>query len=164
MKHGALAGGDPLPQGEVETDVPSTLTEVTVKKAGGDASLKSVPVTVICCPPAVGPECVASAVTEGAGTYSKAFDLPPGPACVVTVAPTIRGSPPALAGVTSVIEVGELTVKQPPGLGHCEVTVALPSATDVAPMNSVPVTITVAPPAVGPAGGVTPLTTGGFEW
>src|SRR5208337_5497894 len=49
-------------------------------------------------------------------------------------------------------EVGEATSKPVPAVD--------PNLTDVAPVNPVPVTVTVVPPANGPAAGVTPVTVG----
>jgi hypothetical protein len=68
---------------------------------------------------------------------------------VVTVTSTV----PVPAGETAVIELGELTVK----------LAALVEAnlTAVAPVKPLPLTVTVVPPASGPAFGLTPVMIGG---
>jgi hypothetical protein len=55
--------------------------------------------------------------------------------------------------VTAVIEVADLTVKL--------VALVAPKLTAVAPVNSVPLTLTVVPPVTGPLLGVTLVTVGG---
>jgi len=72
------------------------------------------------------------------------------PADVLIVTPT----EPALtaAGLVAVIEVLLFTVKLVAGV--------VPKLTAVAPVNPVPVILTVVPPVVGPPGGLTPLTVG----
>jgi hypothetical protein len=71
--------------------------------------------------------------------------VPPG---VVTVISTV----PVPAGDLMVSEVAELTVRTVPALE--------PNLTAVAPVNPVPVTVTVVPPAAGPAAGEIPVTVG----
>jgi hypothetical protein len=68
---------------------------------------------------------------------------------VVTVTSTV----PVPAGETAVIELAELTVKL--------VALVAPNLTAVAPVKPLPLTVTVVPPACGPALGLTPLTVGG---
>lgn len=72
--------------------------------------------------------------------------VPPG---VVTRALTVPAVP---AGVVAVIEVALLTVKPAAGLA--------PKLTPVAPMKSVPVSVTTVPPAVLPEPGETAVTVG----
>ena len=57
-------------------------------------------------------------------------------------------APAAFTGVTAVIDVALFTVKL--------VALVLPKRTAVAPVKSVPVMVTVVPPAVGPLFGLTP--------
>src|SRR5208283_4001145 len=59
---------------------------------------------------------------------------------------------PVPAGDFMVREVGEAMSSPVPAV--------VPNLTDVAPVNPVPVTVTVVPPATGPAAGVTPVTVG----
>ena len=59
---------------------------------------------------------------------------------------------PEKAGLTAVIEVGELTVKLIAGTP--------PNATAVAPVKLVPVIVTLVPPAAGPDVGLMPVTVG----
>ena len=72
--------------------------------------------------------------------------VPPG---VVTVTSTVPAVP---AGETAVIWVAEVTVKLD--------AETVPNFTTVAPVNPVPVTVTVVPPATGPDAGVIPVTVG----
>ena len=72
--------------------------------------------------------------------------VPPG---VVTVMSTVPAEP---AGAVAVIEVALLTVKP--------VALVAPNLTAVAPVRLVPVIVTLVPPAVGPAVGLTLLTVG----
>ena len=74
-------------------------------------------------------------------------EVPPG---VVTVTSTSPGPP--TAGEVAVIEVSELTVKLAAAVE--------PKATEVAPLNSDPVTVTVVPPLTGPEVGATELIVG----
>ena len=71
------------------------------------------------------------------------------PLGVVTVTSYV---PAALTGAVAVIEVGLVTVK---------LAADAPNRTAVAPVKSVPVTVTRVPPAVGPLAGLTPVTVGG---
>src|SRR5271165_2714506 len=71
------------------------------------------------------------------------------PAGSVTVTSTVAAGS---AGLTAVIEVGELIVNSTAGLE--------PTLTSLAPVNSVPAIFTGVPPAAGPALGEIPVTTG----
>ena len=71
------------------------------------------------------------------------------PLAVVTVTSTVPAVP---AGLVAVICVAELTVKP--------VAAAVPNSTAVAPVRFVPVMVTLVPPAVGPAVGLTAVTAG----
>ena len=71
--------------------------------------------------------------------------VPPG---VVTVTSTL----PLPDGETAVIEVSELTVKL--------VASTEPNLTEMAPVNSTPVMVTVVPPPTGPVMGDTLVTAG----
>jgi hypothetical protein len=72
------------------------------------------------------------------------------PAGVVT---TTLTAPAAPAGTVAVIEVAFTTEK--------DVAAAPPKVTLVAPVNVVPVMVTLVPPAVGPELGLTEVTVGG---
>ncbi len=105
-----------------------------------------VPVIVTVVPPATGPAAGTTPVTVGTGSYvySSAGEvalIPPG---VVTVTSTVPAEP---AGDVMVREVGEATSRPVPAVD--------PNFTTVAPVNPVPVTVTVVPPANGPAAGAT---------
>jgi hypothetical protein len=80
--------------------------------------------------------------------YWSAADIAEVPPAVVTRTSTV----PVPAGAVAVIEVSLVTVKPVAGVG--------PKFTAVAPVNPVPVRVTVVPPAVGPAIGEMPVTTG----
>ena len=67
--------------------------------------------------------------------------MPPG------VTTSTATAPAAFTGVTAVIDVALFTVKL--------VALVLPKRTAVAPVKSVPVIVTVVPPAVGPLFGLT---------
>jgi hypothetical protein len=69
------------------------------------------------------------------------------PAGVVTVTSTV----PVPAGAVAVIWVAEFTAY---------VAAVAPKRTAVAPLNPVPVMVTVVPPASGPEVGLTPVTVG----
>ena len=69
------------------------------------------------------------------------------PLTVVTVTSTAPAVP---GGEAAVICVSESTVN--------DVAAVEPKCTAVAPVNPEPVSVTVVPPAVGPADGVTPVT------
>jgi hypothetical protein len=73
-------------------------------------------------------------------------EVPPG---VVTVTSTVPASP---AGEVAVMLVALTTVN--------EVAAVLPKLTAVAPVNPLPVMVTSAPPASGPAVGEIPVTVG----
>ena len=73
-------------------------------------------------------------------------DVPP---AVVTVMST---APSACGGAMAVIEVTEFTVNDDAAVP--------PNETAVAPVKFVPVIVTLVPPAVEPADGLTPLTFG----
>ena len=71
------------------------------------------------------------------------------PEDVVTVTLTVPAAP---AGEVAVIDVAELTVN--------DVAAVLPKFTVVAPVKSVPVSVTLVPPTVGPLVGEMPVTVG----
>ena len=73
--------------------------------------------------------------------------MPPG---VVTVMSTVPAEP---AGAVAVIWVALLTTMTP-------VALVAPNLTAVAPVKLVPVIVTLVPPAVGPADGLTLVTVG----
>jgi hypothetical protein len=107
-----------------------------------------VPVMVTVVPPAAGPDDGDTFVIAGGATYVNvraALD----PYGVVTTTST---GPATCAGDTTVNDVPELTERLVP---------ATPSnVTAVAPVNAVPVSATVAPPAVEPDDGDTVVITG----
>jgi hypothetical protein len=72
--------------------------------------------------------------------------VPPGP---VTVIWTVLA---ATAGDVAVIEASEFTVN--------DVAAVVPNVTAVAPVKPLPEIVTLAPPALGPAVGLTELTAG----
>jgi hypothetical protein len=123
-----------------------------VSKSTDVAPVKLVPVMVTGMPPPVGPDVGATAVTVGGAAkvnWSLALvgEVPLG---LVTVTSTV---PAAWAGEVLVISVSETTVKDAAGVA--------PKWTEVAVVKLVPVIVTGAPPAVGPALGATELTVGG---
>src|SRR5208283_830056 len=115
------------------------------------APVNPVPVIVTVVPPATGPAAGVIPVTTGTGSYvnSSAGEVALVPPGVVTVTSTVPAEP---AGETAVIWVVEVTVKLDAAV--------VPNITAVAPVNPVPVIVTVVPPATGPAAGVIPVTTG----
>lgn len=85
---------------------------------------------------------------EGAVVQPQGEDLvPAGVVTVTSTAPTL-----VAAGAVAVIEVSLFTVNDDAATG--------PKSTAVAPVNPLPVTVTVVPPASGPLDGLTPVTTG----
>jgi hypothetical protein len=68
---------------------------------------------------------------------------------------TVRSTVPDPAGLTAVIEVGELTVKLVAGVD--------PKSTVVVPAKSAPEMVTEVPPEVEPASGLTEVTAGSDE-
>lgn len=74
------------------------------------------------------------------------------PLGVVTVMSTV----PVPAGEVAVMDVAEFTVKL--------VALVAPNFTEVAPVNVVPVTVTVAPPAGSPDDGLAAVTVGAAEY
>ena len=104
-------------------------------------------------PPAVGPAGGLALVTVGGATkvnWSAApvALVPPG---VVTVTSTV---PADSAGAVAVILLELLTVYAPAAVP--------PKLTAVAPVNPVPVIVTLVPPAVGPDAGLTLVTEGTY--
>ena len=65
---------------------------------------------------------------------------------------TVTSTTPVPAGLVAVICVAELTVKL--------LAATVPEFTAVAPVRSVPVIVTVVPPAAGPGVGLMPVTLG----
>jgi hypothetical protein len=113
--------------------------------------LRWVPVIVTDVPPPVGPDDGLTAVTVGPATYVKlsAALVALVPPAVVTVTSTAPADP---AGEVAVIEVA-LT-------GVNELAAVVPNLTAVGLLRWVPVIVTVVPPPVGPADGLTPVTLG----
>jgi hypothetical protein len=72
------------------------------------------------------------------------------PRAVVTVTSTVPANPNNLAGEMAVMDVAELTVN--------DVTVVVPNFTAETLIRLVPVMVTLVPPPVGPALGLTPVT------
>ena len=72
------------------------------------------------------------------------------PPSVVTFTATVSGVSPG--GATTVIDVSESTLKS----NHCR----SPKLTEVAPVKSVPVIVTVVPPVIGPDAGERSVTVG----
>jgi hypothetical protein len=120
-------------------------------KFTAEAPVNPVPVIVTLVPPAAEPVFGLTFVTVGAATnvnWSAALvaDVPP----VVT---TVTSTVPALsAGEVAEIDVSEFTVKLAAAVP--------PKLTADAPVNPVPVIVTLVPPAVGPAFGDTLVTVG----
>jgi hypothetical protein len=114
-----------------------------------DAAVKPVPEMVTLVAPPVGPALGLTAVTVGAPWYEKwsAADFAEVPVGVVTVTSTVPADP---AGEVAVIDVSELTVNEP--------ALVAPNVTADAAVSPEPVMVTVVPPAVGPALGLTAVT------
>jgi len=109
-----------------------------------------VPVIVTLVPPVTEPLFGLTSVIVGASNWKRsAPTLALVPFGVVTVTCT---EPELEAGETAVIDVAEFTVT--------EAALVDPKSTDVAPVNPVPVIVTLVPPAAGPAFGETFLTFG----
>jgi hypothetical protein len=115
------------------------------------APVNSVPVMMTVVPPASGPFAGEMPVTVGepGALYvnSSAGESALVPAGVSTVTSTVPAVP---AGETAVIWESESTEKL--------AAPSEPNMTDVAPVNSVPVMMTVVPPASGPFAGEMPVT------
>ena len=95
--------------------------------------------------------------TVGGATYvywssGLVAEVPPS---VVTVMSTV----PVPAGAVAVIAVSSLPVT-----GVQVVAAVDPKSTAVAPVNPLPLIVTVAPPVVGPLAGLTLVTTGVTPW
>jgi len=118
---------------------------------------KLVPMIVTEVPPAAGPEEGLSALTvgeDGGGeavkvNWSAGASTGEVPSPVVTVTSTV----PVPAGVAAVICELVFTMKA--------AAASVPNVTAVAPARLVPVTVTVAPPWMGPEEGFKPVTVGG---
>jgi hypothetical protein len=115
------------------------------------ANVKLVPVMVTVAPPAIEPAVGITELTLGIGTNvnwsaDEVADVPP---TVITVTSTV---PVLAAGVTAVMDMGELTVKL--------VALVEPKLTVVAPVKLVPAMVTEVPPPVDPVFGVTEETVG----
>ena len=156
VKHGGV--GDPV-HGVVVISTPPTNTLVAATPDGSNP----VPMTLTVFPPTSGPNDGVRPVTAGADayTYWSAVDVALGPTGVCTVMSTV---PAVLAGRSwIVIWASVFTVKHGDtgdgGQGE-ELTSWVPTKTSVAPVNPVPATTTVLPPAGGPAPGVTFVTVG----
>ena len=142
----------PVPAGETAV---IDVAELTVKLAAAVppnvtavAPVNPVPVIVTLVPPVAGPEVGERPVMVGAGTKVKVPDEMPVPSSVVTLTVTA----PVPAGETAVIDVAELTVKLAAAVA--------PNVTAVAPVNPVPVIVTLVPPVAGPEVGVRPVMAG----
>jgi hypothetical protein len=116
------------------------------------APVNPVPVTVTVVPPAAGPKAGEMPVMVGTGAYVNwsAAEVRLVPDGVVTVISTI----PVPAGEVAVILVAEVTVKPDAGF--------VPNITAVAPVNPVPVTVTLVPPPKGPRTGAMLVTVGAY--
>ncbi len=121
-----------------------------VPKPTAMASVKLVPVILTVVPPDVSPATGLTAVIVGAVSYVNwsAAEVALVPTGVVTVTSTLPAAPP---GAVTVIDVAEAAVMVP---------AVVPKLTAVAPVNAVPVRVTVVPPDSGPATGLTPVTLG----
>ena len=133
-------------------DTNVTVADETVPNLAVAPDAKFVPVIVTVFPPAIGPAAGVTAVTVGGGPYlyRSAEDVALVPPGVVTVTSTVPTEP---AGATAFNSVADTNV-----------TVADESVPNlaVAPdAKFVPVIVTVFPPAVGPAVGLTAVTVGG---
>jgi hypothetical protein len=128
------------------TDVPAVAPKRTV-----DAAVKPVPLTATVVPPAIGPEFGLIAETDGRTTYVNlsAVEVVLDPLVVVTTTST---APVLPAGDWHVRVVAFVTVTF--------VADTPPNVTLAPAMKLVPVTVTVVPPAVGPAVGVIDETVG----
>src|SRR5205807_1766384 len=116
------------------------------------APLKLVPEMTTDVPPPAGPLFGPMPVTAGGGVTKVNVSADPVglvPPRLVTV--TLTG-PAAPAGDVAVIDLPPLTVKLAAGVA--------PNETPVAPLKFVPEMVTLAPPAVLPVVGLSPLTTG----
>ena len=107
-----------------------------------------VPVIVTVVPLVAGPLVGEIPVMVGAYVNWSAAEVALVPPGVVTVTSTV----PVPAGDFMVREVDEVTDKPVPAV--------VPNFTAVAPVNPVPVTVTVVPPATGPAAGEMLVTVG----
>jgi hypothetical protein len=148
----------PAPAGETAV---IDVAELTVKLVApvppnvtADAPVKFVPLTVTVVPPAAGPSLGLTPLTLGGGTKLKWSDV------VVALVPpavvTVTSTTPVPAGETAVIELAELTAKL--------AALVAPNLTALAPVKPLPLTVTVVPPASGPAFGPTPPTVGGGRY
>src|SRR5208283_1539080 len=145
----------PVPAGETAVilvpDTTVTLLAPVKPKSTVAPVTNPVPVTVTVVPPATGPAAGEMPVTAGTGSYVNWSDaevalIPPG---VVTVTSTVPAEP---AGETAVILVPDTTVTL--------LAPVKPKSTVAPVTNPVPVTVTVVPPATGPAAGEMPVTAG----
>src|ERR1700733_3897931 len=109
------------------------------------------PVTVTLAPPSVEPAAGARFSTTGRYLKRSLLEGALSPAVLVTRTSTL---PAIAAGVTAVIEVGELTVKVS--------ALAVPKLTFVAAVNSLPVMVTLVSPAAEPVLGESLVTVGSF--
>ncbi|MFZ2516349.1 MAG: hypothetical protein WAW82_11850 [Candidatus Lutibacillus vidarii] len=134
------------------------VADTTVSRVAGrdpkstfDAPVNEVPVRVTVLAPARGPSVGETAVTVGTAWYVYRFCGAPAlvPLGVVTRTLTV---PAVAAGTTAVIFVADATVKRVAG--------RVPKRTFEAPVNVVPVRVTVFPPTSGPAEGETAVTVG----
>jgi hypothetical protein len=140
--------GDVTPR-EVPPPFTTTFVPEVVPNFTAVAPVRLVPVTVTDVPPPLVPVLGVTAVTVGTPKNVKLS------AALVAVVPdgvtTVTSTVPAgSAGETIVIDVAELTTRPVPGVA--------PKLTAVAPVKLVPVTVTVVPPAIGPAEGLTLVT------
>jgi hypothetical protein len=142
----------PVPAGEVAT---IWVAEFTVKLEAkivpnfiAVVPVNPVPVTMTAVPPAAGPPVGEIPVIVGAYVNWSADEVALVPPEVVTVISTV----PVPAGDFMVREVAEATTRLVPAVD--------PNFTAVAPVNPVPVTVTVVLPAAGPLTGEMPVTVG----
>ena len=151
-----LTSTPPAPDGDVAlSEVPPAATTTLDAAAEPNVTVvpfatKFVPVTVTVVPPPGGPNAGLTALTVGAASYvnwSAALValVPPG---VVTVTSAV----PDPAGDVAVMCEASTTVTFVPAFD--------PKRTEVAPVKFVPVIVTLVPPPVGPAAGLSPVTVG----
>ena len=131
----------------------TTLLAAVLPKSTALALFRFVPTIVTEAPPAVGPAVGLRLVTVGAGTKYVNWsldDVAEVPPAVTTVTYTMPADPAGLVAVSCV----------PAALMTTLLAAALPKFTVLALVRFVPVTVTEAPPVVGPDLGLMPVTVG----
>jgi hypothetical protein len=142
------------PSGDTDTPVVATPPTSTV------APWTSLPWRLITVPPVAGPLVWSIELTTGGFHANVAALGAEAPAPLVT---TARSGGPGMCGgdvtwsmVSGLVASGAHAWPDPQGIGESD-----PKATDVAPVNPVPVIVMSVPPALGPDGGCTPDIDGG---